>query len=159
MGFSFPYSIKPANLCILSLVNIYRSIMGVVNIVFTASMLLLAIRYWPDVSMLIRCLLMVGIIFFPVFQPLLIYFRSRNIVAAMPGGMSIAFDNQGLTIRTKDQVSPVPYSDLKSVIRISGMLILYTTRGQGYILNRQILGNKEKELYSFLKKQVGQQTV
>lgn len=155
MTFSFSYSIKPVNLLVLSLLGIYRSVMGVVNIVFTASMLLLAIRFWQEAILPVRILLCTGVLFFPVFQPVLIYIRSRNIVAAMPDGMRMDFDNTGITISTKDQISPVAYSDLKSPLRIAGMLVLYRKTGQGFILNKQVLGNKETELFTFLKKRLG----
>ncbi len=154
MKFSFRYRIEPANLLVLSMINIYRSMMGMVNIVFTASMILLAVRFWAETGTAVRILISAGILLFPVFQPLMIFLRSRRIVGAMPREMAMDFDSRAMTISSGDQSSPVDYSDLKSVIKISGMLIIYTKAKQGFILNKQVLADKGAPLYDYLKKKV-----
>ena len=155
MKFSFHYRVRPANLWVLSMTNIYRSMVGVVNIIFTVSMGLLTFRFWLEVGWALRPLMIAGILFFPVFQPLMVLFRSRKIVRRMPGDMLIDFDNKGMTISTEKENSHVNYMDLKSVIRISGMLVIYTQAKHGFILDKKILGDKGGELYDFLTKQTG----
>ena len=154
MEYSFRYSVRPANLWVLSMMNIYRSMMGVVNIVFTLSMVLLALRFWAEAGPAARILIAAGGALFPLLQPLMIFLRSRKIVGGMPAGMLISFSAKGMTVTAGEEKSHVDYWDLKSVIRISGMLIIYTRSRQGFILNRQALGGKEKELYGYLKNQV-----
>lgn len=152
--FSFHYSVKPANLWVLSMINIYRSMVGVVNFVFTLSMIMLAYRFWPETGLALRLAMIAGILLFPVFQPLMILFRSRKIVRRMPGDMHMNFDDKGLTISSEGKNSRINYKDLKSVVRISKMLILYTQNKQGYILDKRILENRGRELYDFLVKKV-----
>jgi len=152
--FSFQYRVKPADLWILSMINIYRSMMGVVNIVFTASMVLLAVRFWTEASPTLRILMGAGIGLFPLFQPLMIFVRSGRIVRSMPEDMRMDFDPMGMTVTAGDKSSRVDYWDLKSVMRISGLLIIYTRARQGFILNREALEDKGKELYDFLSTQL-----
>ena len=152
--FSFRYRVRPANLWVLSMINIYRSIVGVVNFVFTVSMIMLAYRFWPETGLVIRLGMTAGILLFPVFQPLMILFRSRKIVRRMPGDMRMDFDDKGMTIVSEERNSHVNYKDLKSVVRVSGMLILYTQNKQGFILDRRVLENRGTELYDFLVKKV-----
>lgn len=154
MKYSFHYNVRPANLWILSMINTYRSMVGVVNIVFTLSMIMLTFRFWMEANMAVRLLMIAGIMVFPCFQPLVIFLRSSKIVGKMPVNMHLDFDNKGMKITAENLNAQVNYTDLKSVIEISGMLVLYTQARQGYILNREVLGNKEKELFDFLTKKV-----
>lgn len=155
MEFVFPYRVRPENLTILALVNVYRSMAGVVNIVFTVSMILVAYRFWAEISLPLRALVAAGILLFPLFQPLVIYGRSKRIVSRMPADMEMRIDGKGIAVTAGSQNSRIGFSELNSVTRIRGMLILYTRSKQGFILNRETLGDKEKELYGFLARQAG----
>lgn len=154
MDFSFHYKVRPVNLWVLSMINIYRSMIGVVNIVFTASMVLLIIRFWLESSWIFRILMIAGILVFPVIQPLMIFLRSRKIIRGLPLNMRMDFDSKGIRISAEKMDSLVPYEDLKSVIQISGMLILYTQSKQGFILDKEILQDKGAKLYQYLTKKL-----
>lgn len=154
MEFSFPYRVRPANLWVLSMMNIYRSFTGVVNIVFTASMILVAVRFWAQTGPGLHLLTVLGIGLFPVVQPLLILARSRRIAGAMPDNMRMDFNSKEMIVTTGDRNSHVDYWELKSVLRLAGMLIIYTRKRQGYILNREALNGQDRRLYEFLSKQV-----
>lgn len=140
------------------MVNVYRSMAGVVNFVFTAAMVLLAVRFWLTVNIGLRSLIVLGIMLFPVLQPLVIYLRSKRIVSKMPENMEMRIDAGGITVTAGDKSSQVKFTDLKSVTRIRGMLILYTKSKQGFILNKETLAGREKELYAFLGKQAGKKS-
>lgn len=155
MEFSFRYRVRPGNLVILALVNVYRSMAGVVNIVFTVSMALLAYRFWPSANLGLRILMPLGIALFPALQPLVIWLRSKRIVSAMPEDMEMRIDAGGITVTAGEKSSRVSLTELKSVTRIRGMLILYTRTKQGFILNRETLAGRERELYAFLAKRAG----
>jgi len=139
------------------MVNVYRSMMAVVNIVFTAAMVLLAFRFWTETQLTIQILIVLGIILFPVIQPLMIYLRSKKIVRSMPENMRIDFSNKEMVITSEEKKSQVEYKELKSVIRIAGMLIIYTRIKQGFILNGEVLGDKGTPLFDFLVKKLNNQ--
>ncbi len=152
MDFRFDYRVSPVNLWVLTMVNIYRSMMGMINFVFTVSMVLLAVRFWPGVSVGIRVLITGGILLFPLLQPVSIFFRCRKIVRRMPGDMEISFEKKGITTSTGGQSSVLAYGDVRSVVRVFNMLIIYSRSRQGFILSDDILKGKGRELYNFLKK-------
>ena len=152
MEFNFHYKVKPGNLLILGLTNIYRSMMGLVNIIFTLSMVLLAYRFWSGTGLGIKILIITGILLFPLLQPLFIYLRSMRIVSQMPDNLEMTINNEGIKISSENSSSHVNYTDLKSVTRIRGILILYTRSRQGFILNKQTLDDKGDKLYDFLSK-------
>ena len=152
MEFSFHYEVKPVNLLILGLTNIYRSMMGLVNIIFTLSMVLLAYRFWPVVGIGMKIPITAAILLFPFFQPLFIYLRSRRIVSQMPDNLQMTINNKGIDISSESSSSHINYTDLKSITRIRGILILYTRTRQGFLLNTQTLDGKGDKLYDFLSK-------
>ena len=138
----------------LKLTNLYRSFLGVCNLVFTASMILLAVRFWTDAGTGIRILISAGILLFPVFQPLMIYLRCRRIVGRMPGEMEILFEDSGITTASGEERSHVAYAELRSVVKIFHLLIIYTRSRQGFILNDRVLEGKGRELFQFLNRKV-----
>ena len=73
----------------------------------------------------------------------------------MPADMEMKIDAGGITVTAGEKSSRVSLAELKSVTRIRGMLILYTRTKQGFILNRETLNGKERELYAFLAKRAG----
>ena len=154
--FKFRYSVKPENLWVVTMVNYYRSFLGVCNVIFTISMMLLAVRFWSDSSMGIRILISVGIVIFPVFQPLMIYFRCRKIVSTIPGEMEISFDRTGITTSTKEVRSLVNYSDVKSVVRIFSLLIIYTRSKQSFILSKLVMKDESSRLFNFIQENVNE---
>lgn len=153
--FVFNYKVRPANLVILGLTNIYRSMIGMVNIIFTLSMGLVAFRFWFEVNTIIRIIIAAGIMLFPLFQPLFIYLRSSNIVSKMPENLEMRIDNEGITVKSDESSSHMNFSDLKSIIRIRDILILYTRSRQGFVLNKQTMEDKGEELYDFLCDKAG----
>jgi len=154
MEFKFHYSVKPVSLWVLTMVNIYRSMMAVINIIFTVSMAGLIYRFWLDAGVAYRILMLAGLCLFPVLQPLLIYLRSRKIVNQMPKDLDITFDQTGFEIANDSKNSRVNYAEVKSVTRICKMLIIYTWSKQGFILDKQMLADKGKNLSVFLTEKI-----
>ena len=158
MDFRFNYSVRPADLWVLTMVNIYRSMMGVINIVFTLSMVLLAVRFWDVAPDWGKLLITAGILLFPLLQPVSIFFRCRKIVGTMPQDIVISFEKKGITTSSGGQNSLLEYGSVRSVVRVFNMLIIYSRSKQGYILSDRILEGRGKELYNFLKKNVKSQS-
>lgn len=155
MEFSFRYKVKPQNVWVLGMVNMYRSMAGVVNIIFTLSMVLLALRFWTGAAASLKILIAAGILIFPVFQPLLIYLRSRKIVSRMPSDLKMTIDDKGIEVASEDNRSHIDFSDLKSILKIRGLLVLHTHSQQSFILNGETLEGQGEKLYSFLSQASG----
>jgi hypothetical protein len=119
-------------------------------------MILLAVRFWSDSSVGIRALISVGILLFPVFQPLMIYLRCRRIVGRMPGEMEISFDESGITTSANGKNSHVDFSEVKSLITIFNLMIIYTRSKQSFILSDRVMENKRESLYNFIKENVNE---
>ncbi|NCC78298.1 MAG: YcxB family protein, partial [Clostridia bacterium] len=77
MKFLFNYETKASDLWQLSMYGIYKSMVGLVNVIFTAAMVLLTAKYWSEVNWYLKGLLILGLSLFTVIQPLLIYRRAK----------------------------------------------------------------------------------
>ena len=155
MDFKFSYKVEPENLWFISMYNIYKSMAGTVNIIFTISMVLLAFRFWPEQNLLTNFCITVGILLFPIFQPLFIFLRSRKLVSTMPGELEMTINSDGLSIASEKSQTLVKLTELKSILKIRGMLILQTNTGQSYILNKKALNGDAERLFGFLSKAMG----
>ncbi|MDC7125725.1 MAG: YcxB family protein [Spirochaetales bacterium] len=154
MSFKFQYKIKPKNLWVLTMFNIYRTMMAVINVIFTASMVLLSVKFFGNSLFFVKGLLIFGIMIFPVFQPFLIYLRCKKIVARMPEDMEMLIDKTGITTTSEGQTSHVNYSDVKSVLIVRKLLVIYTKTKHSFILNEEVIGSQKKEVFNFLKAKV-----
>ena len=137
---------------ILSLVNIYRSLLGVINIIFSVSMILVTFRFWEEAAWIYRGLMLLGIALFPILQPAAIYLRSRRIVSRIPDGLEMHIGPHGISISSDSDSTMLAYSDLTAVELIAGMVIIQTKEKQGYALSRQVLGGKTHEVYDLLSR-------
>ncbi len=154
MEYRFQYSVKPSSLWVVAMINIYRSFLGVINIVFTLSMVLLAIRFWDAREGHFQILFILGIILFPLLQPLLILQRCRRVVKKIPRDMEIIFDASGMTTRAGDKSTTLPYREIRSVIRAFGLTIVYTRSREGFILTDALLQGQVKEFTAFIRSRV-----
>ena len=158
MEFKFRYRVKPVSLWILTMVNIYRSMMAVINIIFTLSMAGLIYRFWLDAGVAYRILMLAGLCLFPVLQPLVIYLRSRRIVGQMPEDLQMTFQQTGFEIANASKRSRVDYTEIKAVISLFKMLIIYTQAKQSFILDDQVLAGQGKSLSAFLSEKITSRT-
>lgn len=139
---------------ILSLANIYRSMLGIINTVFSISMILVAFRFWQDATWIYRVPILLGIALFPVLQPLAIYLRSKRIASQIPDGLEIHIGTEGISICNQSDSTTLAYSDLRAVHLVAGTIVIQTRGQQGYALSRHVLGDKTQEVYDLLKRRM-----
>lgn len=152
--YRFRYRVTPSDLMILSLVNIYRSLLGVINIVFSVSMILVTFRFWEEAAGIYRALMLLGVAVFPILQPAAIYLRSRSIVSRIPDELEMYIGPHEISIYGHSDSTSLAYSDLTAVQLIAGMIIIHTRGNQGYALSRQVLGGKTQEVYDLLSRRM-----
>lgn len=150
MKYKFNYRPSALDLWKLSMYGIYSSMAGTVNIIFTISMVLLAGRFWGDVSGLLKTILIFGIFLFPIIQPVSIYLRAKKEIGMIPSDIEIGFDDKGIHIRSSKNKSDLKWSKVKRVIKKPGMIIILLITNQGYIITNEILGDKREEFYKYL---------
>ena len=154
MKYKFNYQTSAFDLWQLSMFGIYGSIIGVCNIIFTVAILLLATKFWEDVSSFIKILLIISISLFTVIQPIAVYIRAKRQIATVPQDMEIGFDDNGIHIKTSNQNSDLKWSTIKGVIKKPSMIIIFTTMKHGFIITNKMLGKQKETFYDYIVSQI-----
>jgi len=154
MKYKFDYQIIAFDLWKLSMHVTYGSIVGASNIVFTIAMILVTARFWNEVNIMLKLLMIFGISLFTVIQPLAIYLRAKKHLENVPEGMEIGFDDKGVHIQTSEQNSDIKWNTIKKIINKTNMIILFTTSKYGLIITNKMLGSKKEEFYKYLISEV-----
>jgi len=156
MKYHFIYRTTASDIWQLSMYGTYGSIIGVTNLVFTAAMVLLAVRFFTSVHIVLKCLIIAGISLFTVIQPLLVYLRAKKQADKIPGEINLEFDDQGMHISLGDQKQDIDWNDVKGVIKKPTLLVILSSAQHGFVLNNKVLGDKKEEFYNYICSKIKQ---
>ena len=151
MQYQYQCNIKATDLWRLSMHRTYHSFIGVCNIVFGVSTILLAFRFWNRVGDLIQSVLFLLCLMIPVVQPLGVYLRAKAQVMAIPQGTELAFKEDGIHVSLSGQYELIRWKRVKSIVKEAGMLIVFTDASHGYMLTDRVLGNEKEQFYQDVK--------
>lgn len=150
MKYKFTYQTTASDLWQLSLYGIYGSIVGVCNMIFTVAMILLSVRFWEDVNIFVKMLLIVGMCLFTVIQPAAIYIRAKKQTAGGHKEIEISFDDKGVHVKTEDQSSDLKWHMIKSVTKKPTMIVVFSTAKHGFVLTNKVLGKQRQAFYEYI---------
>lgn len=151
--FHFQSKVTPADCWISTMRHTYKSLVGVINIVFTCAMFILAYAYLGKVKPLETGLIILGCSWFTVVQPICIYLHHAKQLRGIPKDMELDFDNVGMHISTGGANETIPWKKLARVVIEPNMLILYSDGSHGYILTNRNLREDREEFLAFIKNQ------
>ncbi len=154
MKYQFNYQTEAADLWLLSMSTIYRSLVGVCNIIFTVAIIAVAVTFWSEVHMTWRVLMMLGIGLFTVIQPLLIYQRAKKQVAALPQDMVISLDEKGIHVFTNQEQSHIKWQNVKGISPKANMLIIHSSVQHGFMLTNKVLGSEREAVYQYVTSRI-----
>lgn len=132
------------------MMKIYKSFAGIVNLVFTAAVFLLAISLWGDSGLMI-ILLLPACLWFPVIHPYLIYQNAKKQINAIPEGMSLSFDKEGLHVKTPTDSQSIAWNQIQGISHQGKLIIIQSGGRYGYMIPTRIIGSKLGEFNQFLK--------
>src|SRR5699024_8868713 len=150
MKYKFNYQPSAFELWKLSMHGIFSSMAGVTNIILTVAMLLLARKFWVDINIMLKIILIIAICLFPVIQPILIYRGAKKQVSSISSDMEIGFNDQGVHITTPKKKSKIKWSSIKGVTKKADMVIVYITEKEGYIISDRLLGGEKEGYYNYI---------
>ncbi|SFU84053.1 YcxB family protein [Butyrivibrio sp. M55] len=154
MEYRYISDVKPKDLWFIAMIRTYRSLAGVVNVVFTVAMIMLSIRFWGTSGPFIRALLMFGCMLFPIIQPFLVYLRSIKQLETLPGRVELLFDDNGVHVSSDGKQEDIKWNKIVNAIKQSNMIIVMSDKSHGYMLTNRILGDEKDEFYDFLCKKI-----
>jgi hypothetical protein len=155
MEYIFNSDIKASDLWKISMSRTYRSVAGVVNIVFTVAMLLMTVHFWGTTNSFVRALMVFACLIFPVIQPLAVLGKSAKQVEAMPKGVNLVFNDDGVHITCGDKNERLPWKKIIKVLKQKEMIVVMSDQTHGYMLMNRILGEQKEEFYQYLVKNTG----
>ncbi len=151
MSYQYQVSIKPIDFWALSMRRTYHSLVGVCNIVFGIAMILLTMRFWNQVNDVIQTLLFLACLLIPVIQPLGVYLKAKTQVALIPQGTNLLFSEDGIHVTLGNEKEYIQWNKVKGVKKDTGMVIVFTGAGHGYMLTNRVLGIEKDEFYQYVK--------
>ena len=150
MEYKFNCDVKASDLWKMSMVRTYRSFLGVINLVFTVSMIAMTIKLWPGSGEFSRALEILCCLIFPVFQPLAILGRSYKQVEQQPKGVELLFRKTGIVVTCGGREEKIPWSRVIRVIRQDSMIVIKTDDSYGYMIMNRAMGEQKDVFYNDL---------
>ena len=150
MEYKYICDVKAYDLWIMAMKRTYRSVVGVINIVFTVAMILLLARFWNESTSLIQGLLIFGCVLFPVIQPLCTYLMCIKQLEDMPRDMVLTFNDKGVHIDAKGQTQLLGWKKIANAIKRKNMIIVMSDDRHGYMLTNRTLGDEKEDFYEYL---------
>lgn len=130
--------------------GIYRSTVGLVNVIFTVAMIVLAVRYFQDANWIYRILMILGLSLFTVIQPIVIYSRAKKQLSGMSRDMEIGFDDYGVHVRSDKEKSSIKWKNIKGIAKQPTLVIVYSSATHGFILTNKVLGKEREAFYRYV---------
>ena len=154
MKYQYAYKNNAHEFWQLSMYQIYGSIVGVCNIIFTVAMVGLMMRKWDDFNIYLRIFLILLLFWFPLIQPLLIYSKSKKQEAAITDYTEVSFNEKGINAKLGNQSSFIPWKKIVKISKKPTMIIIFTDDKYGYLLTNRILGGDKESFYKFVSSKV-----
>ena len=135
----------------LYMYNIYGSMIGFCNIVFTAAVFILTFVKWEESGCIFRLILLAGCCAFTVIQPTVLFRRAFRQAAGADYDIEIGLGDQGLLILVNGKQESIPWTRVKKVLVKPTMIIIFTDSMHGYILTNRVVGAEKKSLAAYIR--------
>ena len=146
MNYKLHYKNTAFELFQLSFFFLYSSLAGIGNTIFTVAMIALIYARWDDATDLLRVVLVIAVLFFVLFQPVIMYNRARRNAKTLKE-LSLEFGDRGIAIEVEGKREYIDWKKIKAGKRFPQMLIIFTDNTNGYILTKRIVGNNYKKVF------------
>lgn len=153
MEFRFENKTTTMDLWKLSMHRMYHSMVGVCNIIFTAALIALTVRFW-NIHIAFRVMMIFACVLFPIIQPVAIWKRAARQIAAMPKDMMTEINKTGVHVTGDGKKSHLPWNRIRGAVKEYGMVLLVTDAGRGYMLTDKTLGDQKEAFLKFVDENI-----
>lgn len=154
MEYSIRYDLKASELFAHTMRTHYRTMAGMVNIVFTAAMWVLAFRFLTEWNPFLQAVLIIACIWFPLIHPLALYGKSVRDLEPIPKDMVINFRYYDVQVLGGGKAETLHYDKLRAV-RDKNLLIIMCGGATGYMITDRMLQDKKEEFMKFFEERLG----
>lgn len=154
MEYRFRNTINPLDFWILYMRRTYQTLMGLCNIIFTIAMFALTYRFFFEAHDVIKILMILGCVLFPILQPVVVFKRAMSQAAMLPKDLEMSFNESGMLVSLNGQKEQIPWKKITSVKRQYNMMIIYSDEKHGYLISDRMLGEKKAEFWDFAESNI-----
>lgn len=154
MKYRVKYQINTYDLFKIAMGNIYHSIIGVFNIIFTIAIIVAGFGLKDKLSDGFLYIYIVLCCVFLVFQPIAIYRRARAQAFQNQFEIEITFYDEHIQIQCEGKTQELKWSQIKKFLYRDGALILLRDQGQGFVIPNRALQEKKTEILDFIATRV-----
>lgn len=147
--YEFSYKNTAVDLWKLAMYDIYSSLAGVSNLIFTAALLALLVSQWNEASDLFRGFMILGCSLFTIIQPLIIYNRARSQASGIRS-TNLQFTDKGIHIRVGEEELMLSWKKVKRIMKRPAMLVIFADKKHGFVLPNRTLGSDKEAFYQYL---------
>lgn len=151
MNYRFQSKITAWDCFVSTMRHTYKSVAGVINIVFTAAFIGLAVRFLGTAKPLEASLILIGCFWFPVIIPFATYIRHKNSLKNMPEDLVLSFDDKGMSVTLDGKREDIPWKKLERIAIEPNMVIIYSDKTHGYMLSNKNMGRDREQFLLYLK--------
>ena len=152
--YTFTYTPRPSDLWQARMYYAYASYTSIVNVCCIAGSLALIISLWKTALDWQRGAMLLFFLLFTVFQPLLLYYSSAQMLKGNTEELTLSFGDEGVLVETEHEKEMLMWSDFKGMTEKPTLVMLHTESGRGYILTNRILEKKRKEFAEFVREKL-----
>ena len=150
MEYRFRCDVKPSDLWKASLRGTYHSFAGVVNLIFTISVIVMTITLWRMTGTLTHIMCLFACMLFPVIQPLAIYGRCVKQLEDADADVELTINDAGVCVTRGKEEERLPWSRIYNAVKRSDMIILMSDETQGYLLSNRTLGEQKEDFFRYV---------
>lgn len=135
-----------------TMTNNYKSIRGILSILFSLASAVGVILYWNQFTTWQRLLMLIFALTFTVIVPIEYYFRSKRQVKknfAIP--LIYTFSQNGIQIKQNDATASNEWSDIMKVITTKNLVVIYLSPVRAFILPTKNIGNQYDDLKKLME--------
>ncbi len=151
MEFSYSYRIKASDIWQVRMYYAYSSYLAVVNLMCIVAAIALIVTKWTVAGAVFKAAMLVFLSLFLLLQPLVIYLNARSQAGMQEDEIELFFREEGFTVTVGNKEEEHPWKDVLSMVVRPTLVLIYTAKGQGYILTNRILKDTRKDFIGFLQ--------
>lgn len=142
-----------------SMYHAYKGFMGFFNALFTVVAIGALIIGWDSITTLYRTLLLVCALMFTVWQPLLLYQKSKKQAKSpvVQEPMDLVFEEDGFSVTQAGKKLDLTWDQVGRVESMPAMIIFYMDRVHAYLLPNSVLGEQDGAFRELLRQKLPKQ--
>ena len=147
--------IETNNLYEFMMNNNYKSIRGIISVLFSLVSTVGTIIFWEQFSGIQKALMIFMSLLFTVIAPLEYYVRARRQVKKnFADELEYIFDESSITIKKENESSSLKWNEVMKVVNTKNLIVVYFTPIRAFIIPKKSIGEKFDDLKEIMEKNI-----